>query len=408
MNTRTKAVRAGIALALAGGLSFFGPATAALAVEQSEVDAASSQLASLGQQLEQIQAQLQSATEAIEQTSYDVESKQAQIELTEADLAEKRGELTDLLHSDYKQGQTTVLDFVLGSTSIDDLVSRLTYMDKVTKKQASIIDGVKATEQQLKDEQAELEGKQADQQQKLDDLQAQANDFNARVAEASNYYNSLDSQLQAEVAAKATDNASVSAAVEVVERANSAGTTDLAQVGSGTSSGSNSGGAASAPSQAEDTKTDESAGNNNQVEEAPAAPSTPSTPSQPSQPAQSETKPATSVAGGLGVSTALAAAEAHCPYVYGATGPSSFDCSGLVCYSYGYGRGRTTYQMISSLKATGDWKTDISQLNYGDLVFTSEGHVGIYLGNNTMVHAPQPGSYVCTTTLWSFIGGGPY
>ena len=42
------------------------------------------------------------------------------------------------------------------------------------------------------------------------------------------------------------------------------------------------------------------------------------------------------------------------PYVLGTAGPDTFDCSGLVCYSYGYARGRTTYQMINSLKSTGD------------------------------------------------------
>ena len=64
--------------------------------------------------------------------------------------------------------------------------------------------------------------------------------------------------------------------------------------------------------------------------------------------------------------------------------------------------------MISSLQASGDWKTDICQLSYGDLIFTDYGHVGIYLGGGTMVHAPRPGYSVCTTNIWSFIGGGSY
>jgi cell wall-associated NlpC family hydrolase len=50
----------------------------------------------------------------------------------------------------------------------------------------------------------------------------------------------------------------------------------------------------------------------------------------------------------------------------------------------------------------------MSQLSAGDLVFTSAGHVGIYIGNGYMIHAPSPGRTVCTVKIWSFIGGGTY
>ncbi|MBQ6491290.1 MAG: C40 family peptidase, partial [Atopobiaceae bacterium] len=110
--------------------------------------------------------------------------------------------------------------------------------------------------------------------------------------------------------------------------------------------------------------------------------------------------------GGAGVDSAYSCIG--CPYVWGAAGPNSFDCSGLVCYCYGYGRGRTTYDMISSLKASGDWKTNMSQLSYGDLIFTSTGHVGIYLGNGTFIHAPAPGRTVRVQEVFSFVGGGTY
>ena len=96
------------------------------------------------------------------------------------------------------------------------------------------------------------------------------------------------------------------------------------------------------------------------------------------------------------------------PYVWGGTSASGVDCSGLVCYSYGYKRGRTTYDMIGSLQATGDWKTSMSELSVGDLVFPSSGHVGIYIGNGQMIHAPSPGRTVCIASVYSFIGGGTY
>lgn len=97
-----------------------------------------------------------------------------------------------------------------------------------------------------------------------------------------------------------------------------------------------------------------------------------------------------------------------CPYVYGATGPNSFDCSGLVCYCFGYDRGRTTYDMIDSLVRDGRWKTSMDELEVGDLVFPSTGHVGIYTGNGMMIHAPAPGRCVYEAPVYAFIGGGTF
>ena len=64
--------------------------------------------------------------------------------------------------------------------------------------------------------------------------------------------------------------------------------------------------------------------------------------------------------------------------------------------------------MISSLQGAGRWKTSMDELSYGDLVFPSSGHVGIYLGGGTMVHASRPGVGVVVSSVYSFIGGGSY
>lgn len=97
------------------------------------------------------------------------------------------------------------------------------------------------------------------------------------------------------------------------------------------------------------------------------------------------------------------------PYVWGGSDPSGFDCSGLVWWSYarcGIDIPRTTYSLIEALKAQGRWTDDLSALAAGDLVFPSEGHVGLYLGDGLMVHAPKPGDRVRVAEVYSFIGGG--
>ena len=103
------------------------------------------------------------------------------------------------------------------------------------------------------------------------------------------------------------------------------------------------------------------------------------------------------------------------PYIYGADGNQStfaFDCSGLVYYCYlGY-RAGTAGTIGRAIQAAGLWVDDISQLNYGDCVFTRSNfdHIGIYIGGGTMVHAPYPGTVVQygSVTSANFHGGGPF
>ncbi len=82
------------------------------------------------------------------------------------------------------------------------------------------------------------------------------------------------------------------------------------------------------------------------------------------------------------------------PYVWGATGPSAYDCSGLTQAAWraaGVSLPRTTYTQINAGS-----RVSRSQLAPGDLVFFYSGvsHVGIYIGDGKMIHAPRPGAPV--------------
>ncbi|WP_406493554.1 NlpC/P60 family protein [Streptomyces sp. NBC_00846] len=92
------------------------------------------------------------------------------------------------------------------------------------------------------------------------------------------------------------------------------------------------------------------------------------------------------------------------PYVSGGTGPNSFDCSGLTQWSYAQANvhiTRTTYTQINDGARIGR-----SQLKPGDLVFfNNTSHVALYAGNNTVLHAPKPGTvvrYESMNTIGSF------
>ncbi|MEU8673875.1 C40 family peptidase [Streptomyces sp. NPDC048560] len=82
------------------------------------------------------------------------------------------------------------------------------------------------------------------------------------------------------------------------------------------------------------------------------------------------------------------------PYVWGATGPSSYDCSGLTQAAWraaGVSLPRTTYTQINAGQ-----RVSRSELAPGDLVFFYSGisHVGLYIGGGQMIHAPRPGAPV--------------
>ena len=100
----------------------------------------------------------------------------------------------------------------------------------------------------------------------------------------------------------------------------------------------------------------------------------------------------------------LAKKEIGKPYVWGATGPSAFDCSGLTTYVFKNAINktlpRTTYGQITLGKAV---SLSTKKLKKGDLLFWGNSHVAIYIGNGKYVHAPAPGQNVKIQTLGSFM-----
>ncbi|MFF3815969.1 NlpC/P60 family protein [Streptomyces bluensis] len=91
---------------------------------------------------------------------------------------------------------------------------------------------------------------------------------------------------------------------------------------------------------------------------------------------------------------AFARAQIGKPYVWGATGPDSYDCSGLTQDAWkaaGVDLPRTTYDQVNA-----GTTVSLADARPGDLVFFYDDitHVGLYIGNGMMIHAPKPGTYV--------------
>ncbi|MGW3914109.1 NlpC/P60 family protein [Streptomyces sp. NPDC005070] len=97
---------------------------------------------------------------------------------------------------------------------------------------------------------------------------------------------------------------------------------------------------------------------------------------------------------------AFARAQVGKPYVWGATGPDSYDCSGLTQAAWkaaGVSLPRVTYDQVNA-----GTTVSLADARPGDLVFFYDdiSHVGIYIGDGMMIHAPKPGAYVREESIY--------
>ena len=346
-------------LACVLGLGLAAPAYADTA---SDLAAARTKLEQIGTQTQQIYDELATQTQALDQTAGEITQKQQEI-------ADGQAKLSNYVAGEYKTGGLSLLQVLTGVDDLGDMLNRLFYYGKVSDKQAQTIQEVKELKQELTDKQAEQEKNVAATQKKVDEL-------NAQQAEAQNVVNSLDSQLQAELAAEAEANAALQAGINAstAEKATvnteTAGTTESTNNGGGTTNNgggtTNNGGNTPAP--------------------APAPTPQPSTPA----PAPTPSAPSQSVDGGTVVSRAYS--KLGCAYSWGGIGPNSFDCSGFVSYCL---TGR--YCRLGNTVTFMGW-TRVTDPQPGDVVVNSR-HTGIYVGNGQMIHASNYNTGVILTPI---------
>lgn len=340
-------------LACVLGLGLAAPAYADTA---SDLAAARTKLEQIGTQTQQIYDELAAQTQALDQTAGEITQKQQEI-------ADGQAKLSTYVAGEYKTGGLSLIQVLTGVDDLGDMLNRLFYYGKVSDKQAQTIQEVKELKQQLTDKQSEQKKNVAATQKKVDEL-------NAQQAEAQSVVNSLDSKLQAELAAEAEKNAALQAGINAstAEKATvnteTAGTTENSNTNSGSNSSANT------------NKNNGGQSNNNQSGNTQSKPSTqqPATPA----PAPTPSTPNQSVDGGSVVSRAYS--KLGCAYSWGGIGPNSFDCSGFVSYCL---TGR--YCRLGTTGTFMGW-TRVSDPQPGDVVVNSY-HTGIYIGNGQMIHA---------------------
>lgn len=207
------------ALALTCGAATALPSRAS-ADAQSDLAAAAERLESLGAQLGELQDQLAVATADSEELDAAADAKGEEVVAAQEELASRRADLSEDMRQNYKVGASSILDFLLNSSSFEDFVNRTYYVEKILSDQARTIDSVKAAADRLAQEQTELEARQTEQQAKVDELMGLVEQYQGTVDEAAAVYNALDEQSKADLAVEQAQNESIATAVEAAESAN--------------------------------------------------------------------------------------------------------------------------------------------------------------------------------------------
>lgn len=312
---------------------------------QSEVNSLQSQLQSIVSKITQLEADLTTKGEEIIQAQADLEQAQED-EKTQYAAMKLR------IKYMYEAGDATALESLVSSEDFSDLLSKAEYVQSVHGYDRDKLEEYVATKQkiadlkdQLETEQSQLESMQTEYETEESNLTTLIDSKQAEVAD-------LDSQIQ---------EAAEKAAKEEEERQKKAEEERQKQL--------------QAASQ-NSTTTNSNSGNSN---------SSSSSNSNKGNSSSNSSSSSGSYVSGSTVSRAYSALGK--PYVWGAAGPNSFDCSGLVSFCL-TGRYSHTY---SSSDFVG--LTKVSNPQPGDIC-VRVGHVGVYIGGGQMIHAPHTGDVV--------------
>lgn len=347
------------------------PVLAAPSVDDLKKEKASKQneVSSLQSQLTTLMGKVNTLESELIQTGEDITKAQSDLVVAQKKEKEQYAAMKKRIKYMYEAGNDSAFETLVTSDDFTDLLSKAEYVQNVHSYDRKQLQEYVETKQQISDlkdslekDQKELESKQAEYEKQGDNLN---NLITSKSAEVAN----LDSEIQAAAEAAAKE-AAERAAKEAAEKAakEAAKKQQASAANNSTSSNRNN-----------STTSNNTTSNKNNT-------SNTTRPSRPSgNNTSSNTTSGSNANGGTIVSRAYS--QLGKPYVWGAYGPSSFDCSGLVsyCLTGSYTRLGTTLTFMG-------WPR-VSNPQPGDVVTTAT-HCGIYIGNGQMIHAPHTGDVV--------------
>lgn len=348
------------------------------AAKQSEVSSLQSQLTTLMGKVNTLESELI-------QTGEDITKAQGDLEVAQEKEKEQYAAMKKRIKYMYEAGNDSAFETLVTSEDFTDLLSKAEYVQNVHSYDRKQLQEYVETKQQISDLKDSLEKDQKELESKQVEYEKQGDNLNNLITSKSAEVANLDSEIQAaaeaaarEAAERAAREAAEKAAKEAERQQAAASNNNNAASTSNrnntTSNRNNTASSSTATSNRNNTTSSSSSSSSS----APAA-------TKPSNSSSSTTTSGTNANGGSIVSRAYS--QLGKPYVWGACGPNSFDCSGFVsyCLTGSYTRLGTTLTFMG-------W-TRVSNPQPGDVVTTAT-HCGIYIGNGQMIHAPHTGDVV--------------
>ena len=347
------------------------PVLAAPSVDDLKKEKASKQneVSSLQSQLTTLMGKVNTLESELIQTGEDITKAQSDLVVAQKKEKEQYAAMKKRIKYMYEAGNDSAFETLVTSDDFTDLLSKAEYVQNVHSYDRKQLQEYVETKQQISDLKDSLEKDQKELESKQAEYEKQGDNLNNLITSKAAVVANRDSELQAAAEAAAKE-AAERAAKEAAEKAakEAAKKQQASAANNSTSSNRNN-----------STTSNNTTSNKHNT-------SNTTRPSRPSgNNTSSNTTSGSNANGGTIVSRAYS--QLGKPYVWGACGPSSFDCSGFVsyCLTGSYTRLGTTLTFMG-------W-TRVSNPQPGDVVTTAT-HCGIYIGNGQMIHAPHTGDVV--------------
>lgn len=305
---------------------------------------AQDQVAELNHQLEVVTEQYNDARIVLDEREADVALAAAELDQVNGDIADLDIQVRDVARGAYTGEQLVGFTVLMTSGSPQEFLDKVNTLDAISAHSNGLVVELGQAQQRARDLAAQAEAAQAQATAAAADVDAKRTRIEADLPVLEELLASLTEQERQEALARAHE-----VSTTTVSREDSAGSERA-------------------------SRSERSAG---PTEDEPERGSSIVAPTQAAQ---------------IAVDTAYA--QLGKPYQWGAAGPNSFDCSGLTSYSYAAAGINLPHS--SSMQSTTGVYVPTNQLLPGDLVFfySPVSHVGIYIGNGQMIHAPNTGSVV--------------